>query len=245
MNFENQRRILFLNNNGVQCIRNGQLDDAITTLANALQDIKHNAAVEMEQGNQQQCNGECISEWFTQLFMLAKERHATSTTYTSMSGHVHQSPIELPMDDEIAMVTSVQSVAVLFNLAMAFHLLGMQQLQQQQGQQANAATTIQNAIHVYELCYEMMGSEEMNVGLYFLMCLANNLGHCHALLGDEEKAQKCFEHLLSMQMYLMDAEATSGGGENKNVGDQLVSSCEGFLQNTSHLILSDCCASAA
>ena len=295
-----QQRIRFLNNQGVKFIRDGNFDDAIPTLADALAAIKQRAVQEAHYQQQQQqqdedeemekldlCDDEdqdyIISEWFTQLVMsmpVKKEQPPkTKTTFgpsssasfrSSSYGHVHRSPIELPLldgGDDIATMLNVQLVIVIFNLAMAFHLNGLDAISSSRSSAsptAVATTTaaILNAINMYELCYEMMGSEQLNVGLVFLMCLANNLGHCHALLNSTDKANKCFEHLLSMQMYLMDTTTnefptptSSTSNDNGNDNDDNVTSSsqssspaslfEGFLQNTSYLILCDTCASAA
>ena len=66
------------------------------------------------------------------------------------------------------------------------------------------------------------------------------------MLHSYEKAQKCFEHLLSMQMYLMDTIDPNNKTESVLMGDGGDEQpFQGFMQNTSLLILSDCCASAA
>ena len=299
MNVDNiniQQRILCLNNQGVQFIREGNLDDAIPILAEALSAIKQRTVNEaQEHSNEEEDQDEemkevhgdddededyIISEWFTHLLMAMpvstkkkKTNFGPSTPSPCGSycyGYVHQSPIELPMDgkDDIAAMLNVQLVIVMFNLAMAFHLNGLDAIAMSMpsassSSSAEAATStkaiLQNAVNFYELCYAMMGSEQLNVGLYFLMCLANNLGQCHAMLNCQEKSNKCFEHLLSMQMYLMDTTddrpttnttSTSNTTTIDDDDDNVMSSSlsyilEGFFQNTSYLILSDTCASAA
>ena len=200
-------------------------------------------------------------------------------------GYVYSYPIELPIDDDIAIILKVQCVTIMFNLAMAFHLLGLKNSSSSQmyhhrqsdkddnnNNNNNSAVRVwafENAIAMYELCYEMMGSEQINPGLQFIMSLTNNLGHAHAMLHSFEKAKICWQQLLSIQMFLVDSSETAttaateetttttiptvGGGaaaDSSSDNDtsnhrRFVSPWEGFFDNTSSLILNNICASAA
>ena len=327
--------IIDLNNRGVEYLHLGQTDTAVVALAHALAAVKQRS---MTMSQQQQkshppfvVNDEDLSDWFSNLLMASGDdgRSSSATSRrrrtrtrrqqrlsSSTTTFLYQEPIELPMDNEMSTLLNVQCVTVMFNLAMAFHLRALaatgsndnvhQQLQQQQH-------FLHNAIQMYELCYEMMSTDEsFNPGLYFIMCLANNLGCAHMTLGNYAKSHSCFEHLLSMQMYVTDSSidgsastssgSTSVGSSNgtsgsdqarrppqhrdmypsaesssnnkdavdsseectmdttadcddedyhpfnhDNDGDYhaMSSPFDGFLQNTSRLILLDNCASAA
>jgi hypothetical protein len=145
-------------------------------------------------------------------------------------------PIELPTKME--MPIQAYSISVMFNLAVAFHLKGLRhQLQSEQGYVA----TLDSARRLYDLCYEMMMQERINPGLEFVMAIANNLGHLQGALQAYDKARVCFEYLLSIQMLVLECN----GGRCTSEDEFTRATWAGFCHNTSQLILSNCCASAA
>ena len=296
--FQQRHEILLLNNRGAEYLRCGEFDDAIKTLGDALTGVKQCARMEEADDGCSSCSGELdLGEWFRTVLELRTEQTSKQSIelqqqqqhnmmvnhqhHPSHHGYVYRHPIELPMDDDIAIMLRVQCVTIMFNLGMAFHLRGIsysqcyvgidnRQVYEQSDENSIRVWALQNAIAMYELCYEMMGTEKINPGLHFIMSLTNNLGHSHALLHNFDKARICWQQLLSIQMFLVDsvppeelavtASSTSGAslqngdGENNNnntTGDSDSSSgrrltpWEGFLDNTSSLILNDCCASAA
>ena len=252
---DHQQEIALLNNDGVQAVRNGSLDQAITVLAEALSAAKQRSQLCEEQQEQlhQRFEDEYdFSEWMSQHAMeMTRQPIKYNVNGPGAHIYVYQYPIDLPTNNDEGNVgtspslVSVQCMTILFNLALTFHLRGLSQTHNLSDEEREFSIT--NAIELYELCYEMMGNEHLNPGLFFLMSLANNLGHCHAMVQQLEKAQKCFEHLLSMQMYLTDAieQEQSNNRNDKAETDKVVSTFEGFFKNTSLLILNDCCASAA
>ena len=188
--------IVDLNNRGVEYLYLGQTDTAVVALAHALAAVKQRSMTmsqEQESRPPIVVNDEDLSDWFSSLLMTSGDdgrsssatsrRRRTRTRQqhqqlsSSTTTFLYQEPIELPMDNEMSTLLNVQCVTVMFNLAMAFHLRALaatgsndnvhQQLQQQQH-------FLHNAIQMYELCYEMMSTDEsFNPGLYFIMCLAN------------------------------------------------------------------------
>ena len=197
---------------------------------------------------------EDISEWFSRLVLSMSDMAESSSSpslFTSTKsttrarssykptttaaaspsrsiGYVYDHPLELPMDDHVALRLSVLRLTIMFNLAIAFHLKGMYllfstspptasstsdkngvQRRCREDIEAEAKWSFESAMKLYELTYEIMGTHEqyscnVNPGMYFIMSLANNLGMVHVMLCQYEHAQQCFQHLLSMQMYLME-----------------------------------------
>ena len=245
MSYRQQQRaneIILLNNEGARFIQSGDIDSAIEILADALNAVKLFSRTVDKKHRQQNLE---LSDWLTQCMEATKKNNTAqptssdevdSSSSSQPLGYVYRSPIALPTNDLTATFVNVQCVTIMFNLALAFHLRGIQKNENTVEEQEWA---LQNAVSMYELCYEMMGTELINPGLFFMMTITNNLGHAHATLHIYDKAQKCFEHLLSMQMYLMD----SIDNKDEVMADE--QPFEGFMQNTSLLILSDCCASAA
>ncbi|KAL3924942.1 MAG: hypothetical protein SGILL_000732 [Bacillariaceae sp.] len=142
-------------------------------------------------------------------------------------------------------VTVEASVAIMFNLALSHHLnalygstCGPKSAFSQSEASTPGVSTLEQAISLYELAYTVQMQEDAQLNVEFTMAIINNLGHIHRLMGDEEKATKCFGHLLSTMLFLQ----SCGGGQSANT-----SSChtDTFLYSISHLILKDAAAPAA
>ena len=282
MNFQQQeqrQQILSMNNKGVRCLQNGDLESAITILADALQAIKQCDAVSSSaaQGQRHFPQHMNLEQWFTNIISTKATTSSSTTQFQngtcedqqddeecfqidlSIAGYVYRYPIELPTsttcDLEASLSPQVQCLTVLFNLALGFHLKGLHYDSCDSQEEQDWA--IDNAITVYELLHDIMASQSINPGLLFMACLANNLGQAHTMLELYDKAQSCFEYLLSIQTYLTDnmpgmTSSSSSDSNNNNktqsrTQDQhhTMAPWEGFLYNTTSLVLSDCCAGAA
>jgi tetratricopeptide (TPR) repeat protein len=123
------------------------------------------------------------------------------------------------------------SIAIIFNLALAHHLSALH------GPLNRPMSILKKAIALYELAYTVQMQEDAELSVEFTMAIVNNLGHIHRLLGDLEKTNQCFRHLLSTILLLR-----SYGGEYSD------SSCyhnDTFVYSVSHLILRENAAGAA
>ena len=91
------------------------------------------------------------------------------------------------------------SSALLFNLALAYHLVG------NATQDVNSRRKkLKKALTFYKLTYTMM-QDSLDSGVTETLAIVNNLGHVQRSLGDLEKSKQCYEHLLSTIMYVADA----------------------------------------
>ena len=111
------------------------------------------------------------------------------------------------------------SFAIIFNLALAHHLSGMDSTELRD-------TKLRKALRLYEFAYSIQMQEDVQLQLVYTFGMVNNLGHIQETLGDQEKAQQCYQHLLSTLMYVME----SGEGNYEGQWDI-------FLHNITHLIL--------
>jgi tetratricopeptide (TPR) repeat protein len=123
------------------------------------------------------------------------------------------------------------SIAIMFNLALAHHLNALY------CPSNRTASTLEQAIALYELAYTVHMQEDVELSIEFTMAIINNLGHIHRLLGDEEKASQCFRHLLSTILFLR----SYGGGHS----DSNCCHTDTFVYSVSYLILRDVTAAAA
>jgi tetratricopeptide (TPR) repeat protein len=121
----------------------------------------------------------------------------------------------------------VVTAVIIFNLALAYQL-------------AAANTTngndryLRKAAKLYKLAIRMPHEEQLESSTLFSMTCINNVGLVYQDLRDIVAAQKCFEHLLSTLMFLVDC------GETDVVPDM-----DGFFMNTSHLVVTQTSAAAA
>jgi len=109
------------------------------------------------------------------------------------------------------------SSAILFNLALTYHLAALQD-QDKTGPQspeklAKQKRKLSKALTFYKLSYTMM-QDCHHDGVLETMAIANNLGHAQLMVGDVPKAKQCYEHLLSTMMFVVDAGTVAGGAES-------------------------------
>ena len=176
------------------------------------------------------------------------------------------------------------SLMIIFNLALAHHLMGIdsQQLQQQQQQSPSNeedmdGKLLKKALQLYELAYQLHVDEQQLAAaaaactppspldpqtqqqqrmgmLRFTMIVSNNLGEIHRVSHNTVKHRMCLQHLLSTIMYMVDGhfleQQPSGGSRSSSSSTarnpaMSQEELDGFLRNTSPLMLKDICASAA
>ncbi len=80
----------------------------------------------------------------------------------------------------------------------------------------------------------MSHEEQLESSTLFSMTCINNVGLIYQDLRDIVAAQKCFEHLLSTLMFLVDCAETD-----------VVPDMDGFFMNTSHLVVKQTSTAAA
>eukprot|EP00934_Nitzschia_sp_Nitz4_P007574 Nitzschia sp. Nitz4//scaffold337_size18511//1533//2330//NITZ4_008778-RA/size18511-processed-gene-0.10-mRNA-1//1//CDS//3329548304//7564//frame0 len=147
------------------------------------------------------------------------------------------SPSALPSRYLDSSLLSEISVAVLFNLALCHQLRAF--APEQHAEDESVESILCRSIALYELAYGIQVQEESEHCLQNTMAIVNNLGQLHRLLGCEEKATKCFAHLLATLLF---QQSTSYSSADRATFSR---SNEGFIQSVSHLILKDQVASAA
>jgi tetratricopeptide (TPR) repeat protein len=120
------------------------------------------------------------------------------------------------------------SVIIIFNLALAHQLDAMKQPSKR------SRKCLKKAAKLYELAHSIYHeNNDFEESAVFVLASVNNLGLIYQELHDTNTAQKCFQHLLSTLMFLVDC------------GEGNVSEFEGFFRNTSHLIVKETTAAAA
>lgn len=112
------------------------------------------------------------------------------------------------------------SFALLYNLALAYQLFSLHE-----DDLSKKGARLRKALTFYKLAYTMM-KDEAEHGIMETMAIVNNMGLVHNELKDGIKAKQCYEHLLSIMMYMLDA------GEVESLQN-----FESFFQNIQAMVL--------
>jgi tetratricopeptide (TPR) repeat protein len=123
-----------------------------------------------------------------------------------------------------AMVSSM----IIFNVALAHHLSALASKKHQ-------STKFHKAATLYQLAVNLQHAAQLENNLIFTMAAVNNLGVIYHQLEDKETATKCFQHLLSTVMLLVDCGKT----------ELCCGELDGFLRNVTNLDSESSCAAAA
>jgi hypothetical protein len=120
---------------------------------------------------------------------------------------------------------------VLFNLALAHQLFAMEEGNNRR------EMLLRKALKIYELGFNMVLQKEYadEPSTMYILATVNNSGLAHQHLNDRHTATKCFKHLMSALMYLIDC-----GEVDSNNWD-----FEGFLRNATEVDLQSACPAAA
>ena len=151
---------------------------------------------------------------------------------------------------------------IIFNLALAHHLQAL-------GKTRKRDTIVKKTLQLYQLTHEcylkLLGKDSdasrassisslvscSSVASFrFNMIIQNNISQLHRLVNDQNKYDRCRQHLLSSVMVVLDYKKTRVKSDNNSSSSTWIDprsmEIEGFLTNTASLILGDTqCAEAA
>lgn len=212
-----------LNSQGVTLIENGKFEAAIPILSEALKASKEDfssSLVDEDIGihSKRTSLDECMVSNSADVDQLS----------TSDGQYVYGSCIQIPSSIKATYYESgipLVSVAIIFNLALAHHLLAKSMNQSEK--------LLNTAAKLYELAYALQSEECMENTSFFCLATINNLGSIFKCLDRREDAAICFQHLLSMLMFLVDC----GGSKQESEYD-------GFFRNTSYIFKHEVAAAA-
>jgi hypothetical protein len=140
-------------------------------------------------------------------------------------------PPTMVLEESTYRATIMGSSMVIFNLALAHQLAAMEE-----GNNLREMM-LRKALKIYELGFNMVLQKEYadEPSTMYILATVNNLGLAHQQLNDRHTATKCFKHLMSALMYLIDC----GEGDSNNWD------FEGFLRNATEVDLQAACPAAA
>lgn len=210
------KRFIFLNNEGVQMIRNGRYVQAIDCFISAVKLINHNLE------SLKNVPAPCYENPDLGSFgMIHSDHQVLSVPVNSyQSQFVFRNPIVVRQDStEKALVQDAGShlfMVALYNLALSYHLSALDRQCVQQ---------LEQALSYYALSYKMLLNER-DVVVSQAMVILNNIGHIHRLLNNEEGAQNCFRYLLTTMLFVQQS------GEAERIQDW-----DSFMSNVMHLMV--------
>jgi hypothetical protein len=221
------------NNRGASLLEEGKYGDAVVVLSNA-QKFARRGLEKCRQvvGSAPPANrGVSFCESLDRLMIRKANPQSSDEEYgdSHNDGFVYRQPIQIPpsslsIDCQSSLLVSV---AIIFNLALAHHLCGMEYKE---------VGVIRKALRLYECSYKLYRSycqiQEISLSSSSLLPMAamNNSGQIHRLLGEDENARCFFQSLFSSLIYIGYCR------EGRNRGLDL----EGFFQTTSQWIVLSC-----
>jgi tetratricopeptide (TPR) repeat protein len=171
-------------NQGVSMIKEGRYDDAIDCFITAVQHI--NQVLDTTRG---------IPEQLSSMVCLIQDHHQVLSVPISSDEKmfVFRNPLLVSEKrTDSFQVSAKTSLVALYNLAIGYHLSGLQN---------QCAKRLKQALSYYELSYKML-LDEQHVVVSQAMIILNNIGQIHRLLQNEEGAKSCFQYLLTTMMFV-------------------------------------------
>jgi hypothetical protein len=242
--------VVKLNNRGAFEIETRQYGNAVSTLTEAIVSSKQVIArYRVESSSQEDAQlTHSTEECYFSLCMQSPYDEASPPPLMPYSESFWDQPITTDNDDEGGTVefvyrhpiriprqaishslkfSTATSIMLIFNLALAHHLYAIEE--------TFSRPMIDKSTRLYECAYSLLRQHNFEANVLFVLATVNNLGQAHKSLDQSEKATKCFQHLLSTLMFLVECD----------VGEK-TPSFEGFFRSTSHLLFpKDCYAAAA
>ena len=204
-------------NLGVEYYENGQLEQATVAFANALSTTKR-----IVEYDDEECTRMDNPIGPFQPHFVTSKTAMPSTNDLFLFLHPMKIQAEFPQ----AKLCKTLSFITMFNLAICNHRNAILNNMNK--------STLLIALQLYELAYAIQMKEGIDLTLTPTMIIMSNVGHIHKILGNDDNAQQCFQHLLSTLMFLVEA------GERDVVWE-----FEGFFENILKTIYSNYPAAAA
>jgi hypothetical protein len=208
-------------NEAVHHLETGNLGSVVGCLANALKMIKQaitEASAADSQCTLQGCCGE--QNVFTEPVLIS---------YPSMlqSAYVYKYPSRISTKGVVHCTETCNTISaiIVYHLALVHHLQALET----EGS-ADSFTCLQKAVSLYEHSYQLHMNVNGTVDDRRAMGLLNNLAHVHHMLHDEGKADKCWQMLLSLILYVREYRVAEDQEESR-------SDVHGFLTNVTYLML--------
>lgn len=215
-----------LNNAGSLYISKGQFEDAIRCFTSGLKIARNMLQYDRDNSDQSpptSTDGDAgyeAEQWMTIDMeigsgnMEAAEFFYQVQALNCMSDQqdlVYRQPIVLAEDDAASYTLNAYSFLIVFNLALAHHLSALSKEVTGETMSDSSCRQLQAALSLYELAYSLQMQDDACVTALHACAIINNIGQVQRKLKNDETAELCFEHLLSMLMVVI---GSSGEGNH-------------------------------
>lgn len=204
-------------NLGVQYYENGRVEDAIVAFADALA---------MSKQIMQCDDDENISLYDPNGPFQPHFGRSDKVIPATNDLFIFLNPIKVPAKLPQTKLCKTLSLITMFNLAICNHRNAILNNMNK--------TLLRKALQLYELAYAIQMQEGVDMTLTPTMIIMSNVGHIHKILGNDDNANQCFQHLLSTLMFLVEA------GERDMIWE-----FDGFFENILKTIYANSPAAAA
>ena len=178
-------------NLGVEYYEKGRIQEAIVAFADALSMSKHI----VEYDNDPKRDDASLydpSGPFQPQFGKCEKFIAASNEIS-----IFLNPIKVPTKLPGTKLCKTLSLIIMFNLAICNHRNAIVKNMDR--------IVLRKALQLYELAYAIQMHEGIDMTLTPTMIIMSNVGHIHKILGNDDNAMQCFQHLLSTLMFLVEA----------------------------------------
>ena len=182
-----ERRIVALNNSGVNALRCGRLCEAVLSFRHAMQCLKNIAMAERHQRDMQDLKNPtspCPSPLGC-LFDVDLSAISPSNMF-----EVYPCAFALPKNTAVTLYASETLIVLAYNLALANHLTGLFM--------PNQGHYLTDALHYYSLALTAARPQVLDKITYQTLVLlgcANNMGHVHAHNWKIAEAKACYDFM--------------------------------------------------
>ena len=211
-------KVIEANNLAVAMIKNRHYHKAISSLKTALKAHQQ----ESNSSTNNYIDHSSIDKCVMQSSHLAK-----NMLLGDNNEYMHSQGIFIPFKNKL-LPQYIPSVLI-FNLALAHHLSSKIK------SKSHRVSDLKKAAKLYQLAYNA-NEEFCESNILFTLATVNNLGLIQKELNDKEASQQCFDHLLSVVMFLVDSKRSL---------DMESDHIDGFLRNVAFANGDICPAAAA
>lgn len=223
-----------LNNSGVKLFESRRYDEAVSAFSRSLAIVKQVLATCDDEIDAEMSESQCgpsspVPEasplcQFSKVAEPAVPQHLTFKEESACDADlpfVFSQPILIPTTaTELTAFKHFikMSFVLLYNLALTHHLSALEG--------PVSMKKLRKALSLYELAYTVQVTEDIQLTVMQTMAIVNNLGQIHVAMSNSDKADQCFQHLLSTLMYLSDCDDR-----------QSIEQIDGFMSSVMPLIL--------
>jgi tetratricopeptide (TPR) repeat protein len=178
-------------NLGVAYYEKGRIQEAVVAFADALSMSKH----VVEYDNDPKRENDDIYDLDCPFQPEFGKSEKIMSTPNDLS--IFLNPIRVPGMLPGSKVCKTLSLIAMFNLAICNHRNAIVNNMDRR--------MLRKALQLYELAYAIQMQEGIDMTLTPTMIIMSNVGNIHKIMGNDDNAMQCFQHLLSTLMFLVEA----------------------------------------